>query len=87
MAKTALKVDVVFNVTDETVEDCLRILEIWQKNNTDRHIECEECAAEDGFAYKFRIKQGNISERKERETWQTKQEDQTWKITSDRKNA
>ena len=39
MANPELTVHVGISISDETVERCLRILEMWQDDNPDRHIQ------------------------------------------------
>ena len=43
-----VKVDCKVEVSDQTAEHCLKLLEIWQDNNPDKYIEVQRIVAEAG---------------------------------------
>lgn len=57
MAKGKIEVTVgcKLTVSDETADNCLKLLEIWQNDNPDKHIEVRNIYTEEGRKTIFSI--------------------------------
>lgn len=57
MASPTITVNIGLNITDDTLDQILYLLGIWQNNNPDMRIVGEEVAMEDGYKTIFRVEQ------------------------------
>lgn len=55
MASGKLTISIGLEIPQETVDRCLRILEMYMDDNPDLTIACERISKEDGIRYKLRI--------------------------------
>ena len=51
-----VKVDCKIDVSDQTAESCLKLLEIWQENNPDKYIDIMRAKTEEGSKTLFTIR-------------------------------
>ena len=47
-------------VSDQTAEHCLKLLEIWQENNPDKYIDIMKAKTEEGFKTLFTIRRRTL---------------------------
>lgn len=55
MASGKVTISIGLEIPQETVDRCLRILEMYMDDNPDLTLVCERISGEDGIRYKLRI--------------------------------
>ena len=56
----AVKIGCKIEVSDQTAEHCLKLLEIWQENNPDKYIDIMKAKTEEGFKTLFTIRRRTL---------------------------
>ena len=51
----SVKIDCKLDVPDQTIECCLKLLEIWQENNPDKYIDIMRAETPEGHKTLFAI--------------------------------
>ena len=57
-----VKIGCKIEVSDQTAENCLKLLEIWQNDNPDKFIEVQRIVTEAGSKTMFTIRGGTTDE-------------------------
>lgn len=55
MKMDGITININLDVSDETINSILRILEIWQNNHPEKRIVGENKLCEDGYKYFFKV--------------------------------